>query len=203
MAVGGVSFFGGNDFGGGGNTKNMAVYRHITGTAHQGGNFMAGKLPKTTLKQRGKIWSKVLRLERPKTRPLLLSKNFPPDFPHFLTGKSAKRGRRGNISSSGNVTEGKNSGALASISIPHLRKSMRKIRKFTYSYVGQKKAIITALTLMSIKTRPYNVPSDVNVNKYMEDNVAHVIPAIEKSDLDQVSSRKRPRSRDEVHLSVR
>ena len=30
---------------------------------------------------------------------------------------------------------------------------------------------------------------------YMEDNVAHVVPAREKSDLDQVLDRKRPRSR--------
>ena len=49
LAVGGFSFLGGNDLGGGGNTKNMAVSRHITGTAHQGGNFTAGKLPRTTL----------------------------------------------------------------------------------------------------------------------------------------------------------
>ena len=27
----------------------MAVNRHITGTAHQGGNFTAGKIPSTTL----------------------------------------------------------------------------------------------------------------------------------------------------------
>ena len=46
LAVGGFSFFGGNDFGGGGNTKNMAVNRHTTGTAHQGGNFTAGKYPR-------------------------------------------------------------------------------------------------------------------------------------------------------------
>ena len=44
-----VIFFGGNDIGGGGNTKNMAVNRHITGTAHQGGNFTAGTIPRTTL----------------------------------------------------------------------------------------------------------------------------------------------------------
>ena len=30
---------------------------------------------------------------------------------------------------------------------------------------------------------------------YMEGNVAHVVPTIEKSDLDQALSRKRPRSR--------
>ena len=31
--------------------QNMAVNRHITGTAHQGGNFTAGKIPTTTLKK--------------------------------------------------------------------------------------------------------------------------------------------------------
>ena len=49
LAVGGFSFFGDNDFDGGGNTKNLTLNRHITGTAHQGGNFTAGKLPRTTL----------------------------------------------------------------------------------------------------------------------------------------------------------
>ena len=49
LAVGGFSFFGGNDFGGRRYYQNMAVNRHITGTAHQGGNFMAGKIPTTTL----------------------------------------------------------------------------------------------------------------------------------------------------------
>ena len=49
LAVGGFSFFGGNDFGGndfGGRQyfQNMAVKRHITGTAHEGGNFTAGKI---------------------------------------------------------------------------------------------------------------------------------------------------------------
>ena len=37
FAVGGFSFFGGNDFDGGGNTNNMEVNHHITGTAHPGG----------------------------------------------------------------------------------------------------------------------------------------------------------------------
>ena len=32
----------------------------------------------------------------------------------------------------------------------------------------------------------------VNTSKYMEDDVAHVVPAIKKSFLDQVVSRKRP-----------
>ena len=50
VAVGGFSFFGGNDFGGRRYYQNMAVNRHITGTAHQGGNFTAGKIPTTTLK---------------------------------------------------------------------------------------------------------------------------------------------------------
>ena len=49
LAVGGFLFFGGNDFGGRRYYQNMAVNRHITGTAHQGGNFMAGKIPTTTL----------------------------------------------------------------------------------------------------------------------------------------------------------
>ena len=49
LAVGGFSFLCGNDFGGGGRTKNMGVNRHITGTAYQDGNFTTGKLPKTTL----------------------------------------------------------------------------------------------------------------------------------------------------------
>ena len=35
----------------------------------------------------------------------------------------------------------------------------------------------------------------VNTSKYMEDDVAHVVPAIKKSFLDQVLSRKRPGSR--------
>ena len=51
LAVGVLSFFGGYDLGGGGNTKGMAVNRHVTGNAHQGGNFMAEKLPRTTLKK--------------------------------------------------------------------------------------------------------------------------------------------------------
>ena len=42
LAVGGFSFFGGNTLAVGGN-------RHITGTAHQGGNLTAGKIPTTTL----------------------------------------------------------------------------------------------------------------------------------------------------------
>ena len=50
LAVGGFSFFGGNDCGGRWCYQNMAVNRHITGTAHQGGNFTAGKIPTTTLK---------------------------------------------------------------------------------------------------------------------------------------------------------
>ena len=29
----------------------MVVNRHVTASAHQGGNFMAGKLPTTTLKK--------------------------------------------------------------------------------------------------------------------------------------------------------
>ena len=49
LAVGGFSFFGGNDFGGRRYYQNMAVNHHITGTAHQGGNFTAGKIPTTTL----------------------------------------------------------------------------------------------------------------------------------------------------------
>ena len=49
LEVGVFSFFGGNILALGGNTKNMAVNRHITGTVHQGGNFTAGKLPRTTL----------------------------------------------------------------------------------------------------------------------------------------------------------
>ena len=44
--MGGFSFFGGNDVGG---DENMTVNRHITGTAHQGGNFTAGKIPTTPL----------------------------------------------------------------------------------------------------------------------------------------------------------
>ena len=43
LVVGGLSFSGGNDFGGRRYHQNMAVNRHITGTAHQGGNFTAGK----------------------------------------------------------------------------------------------------------------------------------------------------------------
>ena len=42
-AVGGSSFFGGNDFDGRRYYQNMAVNRHITGTAHEGGNFTAEK----------------------------------------------------------------------------------------------------------------------------------------------------------------
>ena len=53
VAVGGFSFFGGNDFGGRRYYQNMAVNRHITGTAHQGGNFTAGKIPTTTLQISG------------------------------------------------------------------------------------------------------------------------------------------------------
>ena len=44
-AVGGFSFFGGNDLGGGGKPKIW----HITASAHQGDNFTAGKLPTITL----------------------------------------------------------------------------------------------------------------------------------------------------------
>ena len=40
-----------------------------------------------------------------------------------------------------------------------------------------------------------NIRKGSLVHKHMEDNVAHVVPAIEKSDLDQVMSRERPRSR--------
>ena len=47
LAVGGFSFSGGNTLAVRG--INMAVNRHITGTAHQGGNFTAGKIPMTTL----------------------------------------------------------------------------------------------------------------------------------------------------------
>ena len=43
------SFFGGNDFGGRRCYQNMVINRHITGTALQGGNFTAGKIPTTTL----------------------------------------------------------------------------------------------------------------------------------------------------------
>ena len=39
LAVGGFSYFGGNDFGGRRYYQNMAVNRHIAGTAHQGDNF--------------------------------------------------------------------------------------------------------------------------------------------------------------------
>ena len=49
LAVGDFSFFGGNDFGDRRYYQNMAVNRHIAGTAHQGGNFTAGKMPTTTL----------------------------------------------------------------------------------------------------------------------------------------------------------
>ena len=52
LVVGGLSFFGGNDFGGRWYYQNMAVNRHITGTAHQGVNFTAGKIPTTTLQNR-------------------------------------------------------------------------------------------------------------------------------------------------------
>ena len=53
LAVGGLSFFGGNDFGGRRYYQNMAVNRHITGTAHQGGNFTARRIPTTTLNNFG------------------------------------------------------------------------------------------------------------------------------------------------------
>ena len=43
LALGGFSFFGGNDFGGRRYYENMAVNRHIAGTAHQGGNLTAEK----------------------------------------------------------------------------------------------------------------------------------------------------------------
>ena len=49
LAVGGFSFFGGNDFGGRWYYQNMAVNRRSTGIAHQGGNFTTGKIPTTTL----------------------------------------------------------------------------------------------------------------------------------------------------------
>ena len=49
LAVGGFSDFGGNDFGGRRYCQNMAVNRQMTGTAHQGGNFTAGKIPTTTM----------------------------------------------------------------------------------------------------------------------------------------------------------
>ena len=49
LAVGVFSFFDGNDFGGRRYYQNMAVNRHITGTAHQGGNFTAVQIPTTTL----------------------------------------------------------------------------------------------------------------------------------------------------------
>ena len=49
LAVGGFSFFGGNDFGGGGNTKNMAVA--ILPGPHQGDHFTARKIPRTTLEK--------------------------------------------------------------------------------------------------------------------------------------------------------
>ena len=47
LAVSGFSIFGGNSLAVGGIYQNMAV----TGTAHQGGNFTAGKIPTTTLKK--------------------------------------------------------------------------------------------------------------------------------------------------------
>ena len=50
LVVCGISVFGGNDFGGRRYLHNMAVNRGITGTAHQGGNVTAGKLPTSTLK---------------------------------------------------------------------------------------------------------------------------------------------------------
>ena len=49
LAVGGFSFFDGNDFDGRRYYQNMAVNRHITGTAHHGGNFTTGKIPTITL----------------------------------------------------------------------------------------------------------------------------------------------------------
>ena len=49
LAVGGFSFFGGKDFGGRRYYQTMTVNRHITGTAHQGGSFTAGKILTTTL----------------------------------------------------------------------------------------------------------------------------------------------------------
>ena len=51
LAVGGFSFFGGNDFGCWRYYQNTAVNRRITGTAPQGGNFAAGKIPTTTLQK--------------------------------------------------------------------------------------------------------------------------------------------------------
>ena len=51
LARGGFSFFGGNTLAVEGITKIPAVNRHnIAGTATQGGNFTAGKIPTTTLK---------------------------------------------------------------------------------------------------------------------------------------------------------
>ena len=50
LVVGGFPFFGGNDFGGRRYYQIMAVNCYITGTAHQGGNFTAGKIPTITLK---------------------------------------------------------------------------------------------------------------------------------------------------------
>ena len=44
LAVGDFSFFGRNTSAVGGITK---IWRYITGTAHQGGNFTAGKILKT------------------------------------------------------------------------------------------------------------------------------------------------------------
>ena len=54
LAVGFFSFFGGNDFGGRRYNQNMAVNRHIVGTAHQGGSSTVGKIPTTTLQ---KMWN--------------------------------------------------------------------------------------------------------------------------------------------------
>ena len=48
LAVGGSLFLAGNASAVGGITK-IWRNRHITGTAHQGGNFTAGKIPTTTL----------------------------------------------------------------------------------------------------------------------------------------------------------
>ena len=47
----------------------MAVNRHIAGTAHQGGNFTAGKIPTTTLAFFGAV------IRRTDFRPKIPQKN--------------------------------------------------------------------------------------------------------------------------------
>ena len=49
LAVGGISVYGGNRFGGERQLRNVAVNRGIAGTAHESGNFTAGILPTLSL----------------------------------------------------------------------------------------------------------------------------------------------------------